>query len=136
MVDVKVIGDVYVEVHMTEVKALIQDHISAMFPDVKWDEDRNINGVLLCHGQFSNIDRLRDILAQEKIRDTVRSVLERTLSNGFIRFYLSKNALSVGKLNFSLDRGPLGDVKVELRTPDSTENGLKELIDFLTVIGT
>ena len=50
------------------------------------------------------------------------------MKNGRIHFYLAKNALATGKINFSVGKQPLGDVTVTIEADD-----IEDVVEYMTM---
>ena len=71
--------------------------------------------------------RLRELLESQRIRDSARTILSGARVQGKLAFHISKQAATVGRVNFSDGTHPLGDIRVEIVADD-----LDEVIDWLT----
>ncbi len=83
-----------------------------LFPDLRFErEDR------LVEGTTESLDRLRELIQAQKIRDAARAQLIQGREGNRARFALSKQAAFAGRVNFAAD-SPLGDISVELESDD------------------
>lgn len=92
-----------------------------IFPDVTFVSDDDI-----VEATCDRADHLRDLIRQQKIRDSARAELRRGLEGTRIAFALNKQAAYAGRVSFATGAAPLGDIEVELEDdrPDAA-------IDFL-----
>lgn len=78
-------------------------------------------------GRSSNFETLTEKIRKQRIRDTVRAQLLRSLRRtGGIEFCLNKQVAFVGAVNFADEGVILGGIKVRVRT-DDPETAIKEL---------
>jgi len=83
-----------------------------LFPDLRIEstEDR-------IRGTTDNLDRLRELIRNQRIRDTARRQLVAGRRENRTAVSLSKQAASVGVVNFAAS-SPLGDIAVEIESDD------------------
>jgi predicted RNA binding protein with dsRBD fold (UPF0201 family) len=85
-----------------------------LFPDAKIDvEDQRLVGTA------ENLDRLRQRIREQRIRDTARHQLLAGRRGDRTTVSLSKQAAFVGVVNFAAG-GPLGDILLEIESDDLT----------------
>ncbi len=85
-----------------------------LFPDLRFvQEDELVVGVT------ERLDRLRELIRHQKIRDTARGQLLAGRDAGRTQVSLSKQAAYMGLVNFAM-RSPLGAIVVEIEDPDLT----------------
>jgi len=72
-----------------------------------------------------SVDRLRELIRQQKIRDTARRTLLASAQQGTVTITASKEAAWAGRLNFS-SLSPLGAIEITIKAPD-----IQALIDYL-----
>jgi len=91
-----------------------------LFPDLRIEsaEDRVV-------GVTDRLDRLRELIRNQRIRDTARRQLRAGREGNRTLVSLSKQAASVGVVNFAAG-SPLGDLLVEIESDD-----LDAVIDFV-----
>lgn len=68
-------------------------------------------------GETDSLDRLRDLVRNQKIRDTARSQLRQARQGDRITISLSKQAAYAGRVNFSAS-SPLGDIEIVIEADD------------------
>ncbi|MCK9150640.1 RNA-binding domain-containing protein [Methanobacterium alcaliphilum] len=86
--------------------------------------------MVLLQGDCSLLKNFKEILENEKIRATARSVMESSLSDDKIEFILSKQTAYVGVVNFvSGTESPLGDIDVQI-----TSKNTDQLLDWLAPV--
>ncbi len=71
-------------------------------------------------------EHLRQMILDEHIRDTARSVMLRGMREGRTTFRLNKQVAYVGKLSFQEGSSPLGNIEVTVEDED-----IKATIDHL-----
>ncbi len=108
----------------TESAEKIKHAFLALFPDMHVD----IRGDFV-QGEGASIDAFRLALKKQKIRDTARAVMFRGRADTGLetRFAISKQASTVGKVNFAENESPLGDIEITLRTSEGER--LDDIID-------
>lgn len=92
-----------------------------IFPDAELDGQEKLAG------RAASIDNIRELLKRQRIRDAARSVLMRGARGGATSFRLNKQVAAVGKVSFSSEPQPLGDIEVTISSQD-----LDGVIDSLT----
>ena len=90
-----------------------------------------INGItyLTCIlEERSELDKLRDLLEKERIRNAARRLLRKNRSKDRLVFFLNKQAAYVGRVSFSEAHGesPLGPIQFKILSDD-----IDSLIDWL-----
>jgi len=96
----------------TEDRQKIVAGIKALFPDA------HVEGEDPVFASSGSVDRFGELLRQERIRDAARSVMRRGISSGGTRFILNKQVAAIGKVSFSQERHPLGDLEVTILDED------------------
>ena len=94
--------------------------LTNLFPDLSITRDDDA-----IEGETASIDRLRDLIRTQRIRDTARAQLLAARRGTVARVRLGKQAAVAGRVNFS-SGSPLGDIEVEIESDD-----LGRLIDDL-----
>jgi uncharacterized protein len=98
--------------HPTEDPKKVIQALRNLFPDVRVEGgDRRILGTT------DRLDQLRERIRDQRIRDTARRQLLAGRSGDRTTVRLSKQAASVGVVNFAAG-SPLGDVLVEIESDD------------------
>jgi predicted RNA binding protein with dsRBD fold (UPF0201 family) len=105
----------------TEDRERVRQALLNLFPGAEIEE-----GAATLTARTDNADRLREIIIDNHIRDSARSVLLRGMRDGSTRFVLNKQVAFVGKVSF-LD-GPmvLGGIEVLIEDAD-----IEKAIDIL-----
>ncbi len=104
----------------TESVAKVKLALLQLFPDLRFErEDEVVAGVT------ERLDRLRELIRNQRIRDTARGQLLADRDADCTRISLSKQAAYMGFVNFAAP-SPLGAVLVEIEDPDLTS-----VIDYL-----
>jgi predicted RNA binding protein with dsRBD fold (UPF0201 family) len=98
--------------HPTEDPEKVVGALRTLFPDLEVERrDRRILGTT------GHLDRLRERIRDQRIRDTARRQLLAGRSADRTTIRLSKQAASWGVVNFAAG-SPLGDVLVEIESDD------------------
>jgi predicted RNA binding protein with dsRBD fold (UPF0201 family) len=104
----------------TEDRAKVAAAITRLFPDAVIEGEEHLVG------HSNSIETFSDQLAKQKIRAAARKLLLRGVDGDTTRFRLNKQVATVGKVSFSEEDHPLGDIHVALRSDD-----LQGLIDTM-----
>jgi predicted RNA binding protein with dsRBD fold (UPF0201 family) len=104
----------------TEDRDKVVGAITKLFPDAEITGDDPIVA------RSTSIDAFGELLKRYRIRDAARAVMRRGLSRGSISFMLNKQVAAVGKVSFSEENHPLGDLEVTIVSDDI--NGLIDSI--------
>jgi len=114
--------DLEAPVRPTEGLDKVKTAIKNIFPDAVFEkvEDEVLRATA------NSLDKFKERLAAQAIRDASRRVLLRGIRPGHIYFTLAKQPAFVNRVNFGED-GPLGDIVVIIRTDDP-----EPLVNFLT----
>jgi len=91
-----------------------------IFPDADFTGDDPIMG------KSSSVERLGELLKRYRIRDAARSVLRRGMRGNTTSFKLNKQVAAIGKVSFSEELHPLGDIDVTLAS-----DNLEAVIDAI-----
>ncbi|HYR81225.1 MAG TPA: RNA-binding domain-containing protein [Thermoplasmata archaeon] len=107
-------------IHPTENPDKVMTALRSLFPDLRVEsrEGRII-------GTTENLDRLRELIRNQRIRDTARRQLLAGRRGDRTAVSLSKQAAFVGVVNFAVS-SPLGDITVEIESDD-----LEAAIDYV-----
>ena len=97
----------------TESLAKVKIAVLNVFPDARFGREDDV-----VEAEASSVERLREQIRNQKIRDTARTVLLRGRGTNTIRFGLNKQAAYVGTLSFAAEATPLGDIEVLIETDD------------------
>jgi uncharacterized protein len=98
--------------HPTEDPAKVVAALETLFPDLQVDRMEPI-----VVGTTTRLDRLRERIRDQRIRDTARRQMLAGRTGDRTTIRLSKQAASVGVVNFSA-LSPLGDIVVEIESDD------------------
>ena len=96
----------------TEDRQKVVAGIKALFPDAEIEGDDPITA------SSKSVDRFGELLRQGRIRDAARAVMRKGISGGGTRFILNKQVAAVGKVSFSQESHPLGDLEVMILDED------------------
>ena len=107
-------------VHPTENPDKVMTALRNLFPDVRIE---STEGRIV--GTTENLDRLRELIRTQRIRDTARRQLLAGRRGDRTTVSLSKQAAFVGVVNFAAS-SPLGDITVEIESDD-----LEAAIDYV-----
>jgi len=83
-----------------------------LFPDLRIESTEH-----RIRGTTENLDRLRELIRNQRIRDTARRQLVAGRRENRTTMSLSKQAALVGVVNFAAS-SPLGDIAVEIEADD------------------
>jgi len=112
------------EVKQTEAREKIEAAIKQIFPTL---ELSLIGSSLVGEStRMESLDRLHELLRQQAIRDSARSVMLRSRRGNVVRFMLNRQVAFVGKVSFTGGESPLGPIVVTLEVPD-----IERLVDYL-----
>ncbi len=93
-----------------------------LFPDATFSrEDERVEA------ESRSVERLREQIRAQKIRDAARSALFAGIDGAVVRFALNKQAAYAGKVSFATG-SPLGDLEVEVEDgdPEAIIDGIAE----------
>ena len=107
----------------TEDPEKVKKAILNIFPDAKIEISE---GSIVAISK--NLDNMKKLLETQHIRDTAREILTSSIVGNHIIFKINKQVATVGKINFSISEGPLGDVEVDVDCED--EDAMK-VIDYV-----
>jgi predicted RNA binding protein with dsRBD fold (UPF0201 family) len=104
----------------TENRGKVVEAIIRLFPDAE------IDGVDPIIARAASVDAFGDALRRYRIRDAARVVMRRGLKGNSTSFLLNKQVATVGKVSFSEENHPLGDIEVTI-----VSDSINELIDSI-----
>jgi predicted RNA binding protein with dsRBD fold (UPF0201 family) len=107
-------------VHPTENPEKVIRALRNLFPDLQIESTKDRIG-----GTTANLDRLRELIRNQRIRDTARRQLIAGRRENRTTVSLSKQAAFVGVVNFAI-ASPLGDIAVEIESDD-----IEAAIDYI-----
>lgn len=110
----------------TENLAKVKIAVLNVFPDARFLRDDDV-----VEAEASSVDRLRERIASQKIRDAARSVLFAGREGSAIHFGLNKQAAYVGVVSFAAKASPLGDIEVLIEGED-TEGIIDDIAESTT----
>lgn len=96
----------------TEDPEKVRRAILNLFPDLRFDRQDDVLA-----GTTESLERLRELIRNEKIRDAARGQLLAGRSGDLTRVRLSKQAAAMGRVNFA-GGSPLGDIDVTISSED------------------
>jgi hypothetical protein len=96
----------------TEDRDAIVGALAKIFPDVSVSGDETIEG------RAASAEAFGEILKRQRIRDAARAVMRRGVSGNSTTFNLNKQVATVGKVSFSQESHPLGDIEVTMIDDD------------------
>ena len=112
------------EVKPTEDKEKVEAAVKRIFPTLELSQTENsLVGESI---RAESLDRLHQLLRQQAIRDSARSMMLRSRRGTVVQFMLNKQVAFVGKVSFTGGESPLGPIVVTLEAPD-----IERLIDYL-----
>jgi predicted RNA binding protein with dsRBD fold (UPF0201 family) len=104
----------------TEDRDKVVGAITKLFPDAEITGDDPIVARSTSIGAFG------ELLKRYRIRDAARAIMRRGLKGDSVFFMLNKQVAAVGKVSFSEENHPLGDLEVTIVSEDI--NGLIDSI--------
>lgn len=123
-IDVEAVAPVY----PTEDADRVRQAILALFPNADVEEG---HGELI--GRAHSVDRLGEMLADQRILETARGELLGGIEGDTVSFSVKKQAASAGVVNFALDEpAELGDIAVSIRVERPTP---RRFVEDLTAPG-
>lgn len=99
-------------VRPTEDAEKVKRALRTLFPDARIEE-----GSEAILGETESLDRLRELIRNQKIRDAARKQMLQGRRGARTVFALSKQAAFMGRVNFAA-ASPLGDIEVEIESDD------------------
>jgi predicted RNA binding protein with dsRBD fold (UPF0201 family) len=97
----------------TEDRSKVLDAIFGLFPDFV-PEPRDDPIVGTAH----STDAFAEALKRQRIRSAARKIMRRSISGDSFRFKINKQVATIGKISFSEEEHPLGDITITI----SSEN--------------
>lgn len=104
---------VEVEVRPTEDPQKVLQALRNVFPSLVFSRSEN---VLRGEGSLLDLERFRELLKRQAIRDAAKSHLLAKCREGRIEFMLNKQVAYCGKVNFTDGESPLGPISVVIET--------------------
>lgn len=97
----------------TEDREKVRQAVLNLLPDAQLEDgERSVTG------RSDNGDALRDMIHDQHIRDTARSVMLRGVQGSTTRFVLNKQAALMGKVSFLDGPVALGGIEVTIEADD------------------
>ena len=112
------------EVKPTEAKEKVEAAVRKIFPELKLEQVGN--SVVGESTDVGSLSRLHQLLRQQAILDSVRSVMLARRRGERTEILLNKQVAFVGRVSLTDGESPLGPIVVTLEAPD-----LERLIDYL-----
>lgn len=104
----------------TEDPGKVRAALLQLFPDLRIERE----GATIA-GTSGSLERLRELIRTQRIRDTARGQLLAGREGDRSAVVLSKQAAAVGRVNFGAG-SPLGDIRVEIESED-----LATILDYV-----
>lgn len=96
----------------TEERDKVANAIRAFFPDAVVEGDDPVVAV------SGSVESFAEQLRDQRIRDAARAVLRRGIRGNQTSFRLNKQVAAIGKISFSDEHHPLGDIEVTISSDD------------------
>lgn len=96
----------------TEDKQAVARAMTSLFPDAVVRGDEELEAL------SSSVNTFAEQLKRQRIRDAARAVMRRGIRDNKTTFRLNKQVAAVGKVSFSEEEHPLGDIFVEISVDD------------------
>jgi predicted RNA binding protein with dsRBD fold (UPF0201 family) len=127
--DVKLEVEAYL--YPTENIEKVKNAINNIFKDLNYEIKDIENNMQLIIGRASSLgelEKFRDLLKQDRIRDAAHAIMIRSKSDDSMVFYLNKQVAFVNHISFFIPEGesPLGPIKIWIKSKK-----LDSLIDWL-----
>jgi len=106
--------------HPTEERERVVRAIRSVFPDA------SVEGTDPIIATATSLDTFAELLKKQRIRDAARQIMRRHMRDKTTSFNLNKQVAAVGKVSFSEEVHPLGDIEVTITADD-----LETLIDSI-----
>ncbi|KXB06071.1 hypothetical protein AKJ53_01395 [candidate division MSBL1 archaeon SCGC-AAA382F02] len=116
--------EVKAKIHPSEDPDKVTESVKNIFPEI--DLSVKENQVKGKSTNKNSLEKLKNKIGLQAIRDTARKELEKNRENQSIQFSLNKQVATVDKVNFSTGETPLGSIEVRIEAKD-----IEELIDYL-----
>lgn len=116
--------EVNAKIHPSEDPDKVTEAVENIFPEINLSVEEN-----QVKGKSTNknsLEKLKNKIGLQAIRDTARKELEKNREKKSIRFSLNKQVATVDKVNFSTGETPLGSIEVRIEARD-----IEGLIDYL-----
>ena len=112
-----------VKLYPTEDPEKVKRAILNIFPDAKLEifEDKIL-------AVSESLENMKKLLETQHIRDTARDILTSSVIGDHIIFKINKQVATVGKINFSISEGPLGDIEIDI---DCEGEDIMKIIDYV-----
>jgi len=115
---------VEVAIKPSEDKEKVEAAVKKIFPTLElYQTENSLVGESI---REESLDRLHQLLREQAIRDSARSVMVQGRLGNVVKFMLNKQVAFVGKVSFTEGEAPLGPIVVTLEAPD-----IERLIDYL-----
>ena len=112
----------HADIRPTEDPDKVKQAIQNLFPDAQI----NIQDLkLIAHS--NTLDRFRELLKRQRIRDSARSLFWKNCKGDTLVFKLNKQFAYMNKINFAVVNHPLGEITVHI-----TCDNPQDIIDHLT----
>jgi len=96
----------------TEDRQLVIRALTSLFPDAE------VKGAEELEARSASATTFAEQLKRQRIRDAARAVLRRGVRDNTSIFRLNKQVAAIGKVSFSEEDHPLGDIIVEISADD------------------
>jgi hypothetical protein len=112
------------EVKPTEAREKVEKAIRLIFPTLELSSVGN--SLVGKSTSVESLDRLHQLLRQQAIRGSARSMMLQGRRGDVVQFMLNRQAAFVGRVSFGGGESPLGPIVVTLEAPE-----IERLIDYL-----
>jgi predicted RNA binding protein with dsRBD fold (UPF0201 family) len=122
-------------VNPTEDESKVQRALLNIFPNAKVEKYSKRDDVITLRIQglgLKFLSTFRNIIRQERIRDSARRILMSKVEGDHIIIFLHKQAAFVGRISFCGPEGesPLGPISIKIGTPSP-----ESVVDYLAATG-
>jgi hypothetical protein len=116
--------EVKASIYPSEDPDKVLEAVENIFPEIDFDlKEDFVEG---SSSDLSSLERFKNLLGIQAIRDSARRVIRNGRGEGKIKFYLNKQVATVSKINFSEGETPLGPIEVTIEA----EN-VERMTDFI-----
>ena len=109
----------------TEDRGKVLSALRAIFPEGNVEEDASLIRIT-----SASLDNYSELVRRQRILDTARAALRRSMGEGRTSFRLNKQAAAAGIISFEEGRQPLGAITIAVETEN--EAALDAFIDKVT----
>ncbi len=114
------------KINLTEDPEKVKKSIHNIFPKGKIQQDADI---FFLKGNKDLLNNFKKNLEKREIMAVARLIMDNSLEDKTLTFYISKQTAFVNEINFSEGISPLGDIKIKIES-----SNLEEVLNWLAPI--